>query len=267
MKIHRFDYRPAELLPYIDWGYFFHAWGIRPQQQNTGEAQSLKNDAVAFLTENDCSVHALFRLCCAQSAGDNLLLDGRVLPLLRQQHSRTDIPNLCLSDFVSPVSDSVGLFATSVTENVGTEIDDDPYRKMLSQTLADRLSEAAASCLHRHVRTEKELWGYSPDENFSPQELNSEPYAGIRPAIGYPSLPDQSVIFIIDELLDLGSIGIGLTPNGAMSPHASVCGLMFAHPASRYFSVGKISDGQLTDYAMRRGIACDVVKKFLAKNL
>ena len=267
MKIHRFDYRPAELLPYIDWGYFFHAWGIRPQQQNTGEAQSLKNDAVAFLTENDCSVHALFRLCCAQSAGDNLLLDGRVLPLLRQQHSRTDIPNLCLSDFVSPVSDSVGLFATSVTENVGTEIDDDPYRKMLSQTLADRLSEAAASCLHSQVRTRKELWGYSPDEKFTPEELNSEPYPGIRPAIGYPSLPDQSVIFTIDKLLNLSSIGITLTPNGAMHPHASVCGLMFAHPASRYFSVGKISNEQLADYASRRGTTIEDIKRFLIKNI
>ena len=267
MKIHSFDYRPAELLPYIDWGYFFHAWGIRPQQQNSNEALQLKKDAIAILGESGTIVRALFRLCCAQSAGDNLLLDGRVLPLLRQQHSRTDIPNLCLSDFVSPVSDSVGLFATSVTENVGTEIDDDPYRKMLSQTLADRLSEAAASCLHSQVRTRKELWGYSPDEKFTPEELNSEPYPGIRPAIGYPSLPDQSVIFTIDKLLNLSSIGITLTPNGAMHPHASVCGLMFAHPASRYFSVGKISNEQLADYASRRGIACDVVKKFLAKNL
>ena len=267
MKIHRFDYRPAELLPYIDWGYFFHAWGIRPQQQNTGEAQSLKNDAVAFLTENDCSVHALFRLCCAQSAGDNLLLDGRVFPLLRQQHSRTDIPNLCLSDFVSPTADKVGLFATSVTENnIDTE-SDDPYKKMLSQTLADRLSEAAASCLHSQVRTRKELWGYSPDEKFTPEELNSEPYPGIRPAIGYPSLPDQSVIFTIDKLLNLSSIGITLTSNGAMHPHASVCGLMFAHPASRYFSVGKISNEQLADYASRRGTTIEDIKRFLIKNI
>ena len=260
-----FSYKATELLPYIDWGYFFHAWSIKPQQQHTDEAQQLKKDAIALLSDNGNKVRALFRLCHAQSSGDNLLLDSTTLPLLRQQHNKPDTPNLCLSDFVSPVADHVGVFATSVTES-NTE-GDDPYKKMLSQTLADRLSEAAASCLHSHVRTLKELWGYSPDEKFTPQELNSEPYSGIRPAIGYPSLPDQSVIFIIDKLLDLSSIGITLTPNGAMHPHASVCGLMFAHPASRYFSVGKISNEQLADYASRRGMKIEEIKKFLSKNL
>lgn len=265
--IHSFSYKATELLPYIDWGYFFHAWSIKPQQQNSAEAQQLKKDAIALLGENGSMVRALFRLCHAQSSGDNLLLDGTTLPLLRQQHNRTDTPNLCLSDFVSPTADKVGLFATSVTEsNIDTE-SDDPYKKMLSQTLADRLSEAAASCLHSNVRTQKELWGYSPDERFTPQELNSEPYPGIRPAIGYPSLPDQSVIFTIDKLLNLNSIGITLTSNGAMHPHASVCGLMFAHPASRYFSVGKISNEQLADYASRRGTTIEDIKRFLTKNI
>ena len=265
--IHSFSYKATELLPYIDWGYFFHAWSIKPQQQNSAEAQQLKKDAIALLGESGTIVRALFRLCHAQSSGDNLLLDGTTLPLLRQQHNRTETPNLCLSDFVSPIADKAGLFATSVTEsNIDTE-SDDPYKKMLLQTLADRLSEAAASCLHSQVRTRKELWGYSPDEKFTPEELNSEPYPGIRPAIGYPSLPDQSVIFTIDKLLNLSSIGITLTPNGAMHPHASVCGLMFAHPASRYFSVGKISNEQLADYASRRGTTIEDIKRFLIKNI
>lgn len=264
---HCFSYSAKELLPYIDWGYFFHAWSIKPQQQNSNEALQLKKDAIAILGESGTIVRALFRLCQAQSCGDNLLLDGTILPLLRQQHNRTDTPNLCLSDFVSPTTDKVGLFATSVTENNTDTESDDPYKKMLLQTLADRLSEAAASCLHSQVRTRKELWGYSPDEKFTPEELNSEPYPGIRPAIGYPSLPDQSVIFTIDKLLNLSSIGITLTPNGAMHPHASVCGLMFAHPASRYFSVGKISNEQLADYASRRGTTIEDIKRFLIKNI
>lgn len=87
--------------------------------------------------------------------------------------------------------------------------------------------------MHEHVR--KEIWGYAKDENLSIADLLIEKYQGIRPAVGYPSLPDQSVNFLLDELLDMKQIGISLTENGAMYPHASVCGLMFSHPASEYF--------------------------------
>ena len=268
MSIAHFCYEPAQLFPYIDWSYFFHAWGIKPGEQQTSEATQLKNDAIAILRSmNNEKVYALFRLCNARSDGDNLLLDGETFPLLRQQHTRSDSPNLCLSDYVSPIKDHVGLFATSMTENFETAYCNDPYLHMLTQTLADRLTEAAASLLHSNVRTRKELWGYAPDEKFTPQELNSEPYAGIRPAVGYPSLPDQTIIFIIDKLLDLSQIGITLTSNGAMHPHSSVCGLMFAHPAAQYFNIGKISDEQLQDYARRRNIPAEKIKKFLSKNL
>ena len=263
-----FCYEAAQLLPYIDWSYFFHAWGIKPADCETIEAQQLKSDAIALLNEKSSEkVQALFRLCDARSEGDNLLLDGERLPLLRQQHTRPDTPCLCLSDFVSPTKDHVGLFATSMADTFETADSNDPYRHTLSQTLADRLTEAAASLLHSTVRTRKELWGYSPDESFTPQELNCEPYTGIRPAIGYPSLPDQTIIFIIDKLLDLSQIGITLTANGAMHPHSSVCGLMFAHPAARYFGIGKISNEQLRDYAHRRGIEPEEIKKFLSKNI
>ena len=268
MKATHFCYETAQLLPYIDWSYFFHAWGIKTGDYGTKEAQQLKNDAIALLhKKSDEKVQALFRLCNARSEGDNLLLDGETLPLLRQQHTLTNAPCLCLSDFVSPTKDHVGLFATSMPATFEAGYNNDPYQHMLTQTLADRLTEAAASLLHSTVRTRKELWGYSPDECFTPQELNSEPYTGIRPAVGYPSLPDQTIIFIIDKLLDLSRINITLTTNGAMHPHSSVCGLMFAHPAARYFGIGKISDDQLKDYARRRGIAPEEIKKFLSKNI
>lgn len=127
----------------------------------------------------------------------------------------------------------------------------DPYKHLLVQTLSDRLAEAATEKMHEYVR--KEAWGYAKDEILSMPDLLVEKYQGIRPAVGYPSLPDQSINFLLDELLDMKQIGITLTENGAMYPHASVCGLMFAHPAAEYFSVGKIGEDQLEDYARRRG--------------
>jgi hypothetical protein len=98
-------------------------------------------------------------------------------------------------------------------------------------------------------------------------ELHVEKFQGIRPAVGYPSLPDASLNFLLNDLLDMRQIGITLTESGAMRPHASVSGLMFSHPQSRYFSVGKIDEVQLQDYARRRGLPLDVMRKFLISNL
>jgi cobalamin-dependent methionine synthase I len=113
----------------------------------------------------------------------------------------------------------------------------------------------------------KHYWGYAPDENLSIAEMQVEKFQGIRPAVGYPSLPDTSLNFVIDELLDMKQIGIRLTESGAMKPHASVSGLMMAHPQAQYFSLGKIGEDQLHDYARRRGLPVEVVRKFLAANL
>ena len=118
-----------------------------------------------------------------------------------------------------------------------------------------------------HLLVRKELWGYAPNENLSISELHRECFQGIRPAIGYPSLPDQSVNFILDSLLDMGEIGITITEHGAMYPHSSVSGLIIAHPQARYFSVGKITEEQLADYASRRGLPIGEMRKFLAANL
>jgi cobalamin-dependent methionine synthase I len=142
---------------------------------------------------------------------------------------------------------------------------DDPYKHLLAQTLSDRLAEATAEVMHRDVR--REFWGYAPNEHLSIKQLHREEFQGIRPAVGYPSLPDQSVIFIIDRLLDLKEIGIELTPNGAMHPHASVCGIMISHPASHYFAIEKIGEEQLHDYARRRGLPVNELRKYLARNL
>lgn len=268
MKRSIFSYTAKQLTPYIDWAYFYHAWGIGAQDTQGDKAREVRYDAEKLLADiaDEEVADAVFALCEAKSDEDNIIIENTTLPLLRQQHARADEPCLCLSDFVSPQSDKIGLFATTARCNPLAE-SDDTYKNILAQTIATRLAEAAATLLHKNVRREKNLWGYSPEEALTPEELNAEKYQGIRPAVGYPSLPDQTIIFIIDKFLRLQDIGITLTPNGAMHPHASTCGLMFSHPASRYFSVGRISREQLHDYATRRGIAAADLHKFLYKNL
>ena len=268
-------YAIHDVTPYINWIYFFHAWGFQPKEDDrakAAEAMQLLKEANRMLNQLDETyhVHAIFRLCKANADGDNLLLDGTRFPLLRQQIPHPDgSPFLCLSDFVRPLAsgtpDTVGIFAASCDREVELLYEDDPYKRMLVQTLADRLAEAATEKMHEYVR--KVAWGYAKDENLSIPELLKEKFQGIRPAVGYPSLPDQSVNFLLNELLHMQQIGITLTENGAMRPHATVCGLMLAHPAARYFAVGKIGNDQLEDYARRRGMPINEVRKFLAANL
>jgi cobalamin-dependent methionine synthase I len=268
MKRHIFHYEISEVAPYIDWSYLLHAWGLTGKATEH-TAEEIINDAKAILdeTEGKYRTHALFALCEAKGSDDDIIIEERKFPLLRQQHTQTDKPNLCLSDFVSPHGDKIGLFATTIDGTFGTGHSDDPYHHLLAQTLADRLAEATASLMHRQIRTQKELWGYSQHEELTIKELLQEKNQGIRPAVGYPSLPDQSIIFEIDKIVNLGEIGITLTPNGAMTPHASVCGMIFAHPQARYFAVGRISDEQLADYAQRRGTTPPELKKYLSRNI
>lgn len=232
--------------------------------------------------DKDFNTHARFGLFEAAAEGDDLEVfiekngtkHTERLPLLRQQRStQPDKPLLCLTDFVRPASqgipDTVGIFAATVDEDMehlyenGTYADS--YRHLLAQTLADRLAEATAEKMHEAVR--RSYWGYAPDERLTPEDLFVERFQGIRPAVGYPSLPDQSLNFDLDRLLDFGSIGIRLTENGAMQPHASVSGLMLAHPEARYFAVGKIGDDQLADYARRKGLSPERARQYLAANL
>ena len=268
MKRHIFHYDISEVAPYIDWSYLLHAWGLTGKATEH-TAEEVINDAKAILTatKGKYRTHAVFVLCDAKGADDDIIAQGIAIPCLRQQHAIGDKPNLCLSDYVSPFGDNIGLFATTIDNNFGKEYNDDTYQFLLAQTLADRLAEATASLLHKQVRTQQELWGYSQHEELTIKELLQEKNQGIRPAVGYPSLPDQSIIFTLDKLLHLNDIGITLTPNGAMTPHASVCGMMFSHPQAHYFAVGKIDKVQLADYAKRRGTSITELQKYLSKNI
>lgn len=167
-------------------------------------------------------------------------------------------------------TDYVGAFAVTVGDSTEPlrrryEAEGDSYRLMLLQTLSDRLAEASAECLHAKVR--REYWGYAPDEDLPIDELFKEHIRGIRPAVGYPSLPDQSLIFLLDRLIHFGSIGITPTENGALSPTSSAAGFYFAHPESRYFSIARIGEDQLTAYATLRNTSPDNLRRFLQKVL
>jgi 5-methyltetrahydrofolate--homocysteine methyltransferase len=168
------------------------------------------------------------------------------------------------------VADYAGVFA--VTTGIGVDKrekyfadDHDDYSSILLKSLADRLAEAFAECLHKKVRTD--LWGYAAQEALGTEELIAEIYQGIRPAPGYPACPDHSVKDDMFNLLQCADIGMGLTESLAMTPAASVSGFYLGHPDSRYFSVGKIGDDQLQDLAARRHLSEQALQRLLAPNL
>lgn len=276
----RLTYNIKDVAPYINWPYFDYAWGVGSGGRD--ERERLRHEAMSMLEEisDKYRTHTVFGLFSANSDGDDILIESETeptgvspsapvrVPFLRQQHKRGS-HNLCLSDFIRPrslgVSDRIGVFAATIDHAIEKDYHSDPYRKMMAQTLADRLAEATAEKMHEAVR--KHYWGYAKDENLSIQQLHIEAFQGIRPAVGYPSLPDTGINFIIDRLIGMKDIGIRLTENGMMMPHASVSGFMISHPRARYFDIGKIGEDQLRDYARRRGIPVEMAKRFLAANL
>lgn len=269
-------YSISELTPYINWLYFYHAWGLSGKPRE--DKEKMKQEALQMLAswEEKYHTHAIFRLFEVCSEGDDLIffLPGTRFrfPMLRQQHpSAPGEPNLCLADFIRPLSqgirDQAGVFCTSVDGTIIDEYSHDDYLNMMAQTLSDRLAEATAEKLHEEVRRDRAYWGYAPDENLTIEQQHREEYQGIRPAIGYPSLPDTSANFLIDQLIDMKQAGIRLTETGMMTPHASVSGLMFSHPKARYFELGKIGDDQLRDYARRRGVPVELMRRFLQSSL
>lgn len=298
--IQTLHFRLQEVSDYINWSYFFHAWGFparfasiasihgcdscraiwladfpQPERRRAAEAMQLHKEALRMLVRLGAEgyrVHVRFGLFDCNADGDDIIIDGSYrLPMLRQQHE----PYLCLADFVRPlnnegVKDRIGIFAASADERIEQHYADgmpdaDAYLHLLCQTLADRLAEAAIERAHQAIR--KSYWGYASTEQLSIAELHAERFQGIRPAVGYPSLPDQSLNFDLDALLDFSTIGITLTENGAMRPHASVSGLMMAHPEARYFSIGCIGNDQLCDYAQRKGRTPEEMRPYLAANL
>ena len=261
------SYKIHELTDYINWIYFFHAWGFQPRFASIADIHGC--DTCRALWLRDTPVEDRSK---AAEAMQLFKEAQRMLWKLDEDYQvpkSDNSPSLCLSDFVRPLSsgqpDTVGVFATTVDEALEQLYENDPYQRMLVHVLAERLAEAAAERIHEQVR--KEYWGYAKDEHLTIKQLLREDYQGIRPAVGYPSLPDQSVNFLLDKLLDLSKIGIRLTENGMMSPRASVSGLMFAHPQARYFAIGKIGEDQLADYAARRDMPVETLRKFLAANL
>ena len=266
----RLDYDINTVAPYINWDYFFFAWAVHNKPEEEKHRLRAEAEQTLDLLQGRYHTHALVQLYDAHSEGDDVVLDECRVPFLRQQQAGTEY--LCLADFISPsnaqlspLTSKIGVFATTVDMGMETDFDSDGYEKMMVQLLADRLAEATAERMHEEVR--KNYWGYAPDEKLTMQELHAEKFQGIRPAVGYPSLPDTSVNFVIDQLLGLKQIGIRLTESGAMKPHASVSGFLMAHPQARYFILGKIGEDQLADYARRRSLPLQMMRKFLSSNL
>jgi 5-methyltetrahydrofolate--homocysteine methyltransferase len=274
----------AELVPYIDWTFFFTAWelkgrfpGILEHATYGQAARELYANGQEILQrlvdEQLLTANAVWGIWPANADGDDVVLfdergDHEVarFPMLRQQQAHEDgSPNWCLADFVAPldggVRDYVGAFA--VTAGIGAEAlarryEDahDDYNAILVKALADRL--------HADARL---AFGYGKDEDLSRDDIIHERYRGIRPAHGYPACPDHTEKRTLFSLLGAEKLGLGLTEHCAMTPAASVSGLYFAHPDSRYFSLGKIDRDQVEDYARRKGMSVDEIEAWLAPNL
>ncbi|SER50592.1 methionine synthase [Giesbergeria anulus] len=288
----------AELVPFIDWTPFFQTWDLAGpypailQDDVVGEqARKVFADAQAMLKKivegRWLQANAVLGLYPANRVGDDIEFytdDTRSQVALtwyglRQQAEKHIVdgvtrPSRCLADFVAPkesgIADYAGLFA--VTTGLGVEKKErdflaahDDYSAILLKSLADRLAEALAECLHQRVR--QDLWGYAQDEQLSNEQLVAEQYRGIRPAPGYPACPDHSAKTDMFALLQCGDIDMSLTESLAMNPAASVSGFYIGHPDSVYFSVGKIGEDQLQDMALRRDMDIETLRRLLAPNL
>lgn len=300
---HDLEVSVAQARQFINWRAFFSAWKLdasfasiaeiagcdhckaqwlasiaEDKRMKAAEAMQLFKEANRLLDRMSASgakIKCRVVLAPAYSHGDDIIITGEegavTIPTLRQQAVEGDgASRLALADFVEPGSDAcdaAGLFAVTTAGDVEEYVkradeQGDDYKKILAQSVADRLAEAATEWLHREVRIR--LWGYSsesPDAN--PRNLLRQYYPGIRPAIGYPSLPDQSLVFETDKMLDYASLGITLTENGAMSPAASTTGLMIGYGGASYFIIGDTDGAQKEDYARRRGMKAGDVTRFL----
>jgi len=265
----------ADLVPYVDWQFFFHVWDLKgrfPAILEKPAARELYDDALRLLdeivAEGSLAARGVYGFWPAHAEGDDVVVDGTRFAFLRQQARNGDSrPNRCLADYVAPAGDSVGAFAVGIhgADEVAARhaADHDDYRAIMAKALADRLAEAFAEWLHKRARRD---W-YAPDEHLSRDELITERFRGIRPAFGYPACPDHSEKGKLFELLDAGSIGLELTETYAMTPAAAVSGIYLANPAARYFSVGRIGPDQVADYAARKGVSVVQVEQWLRPNL
>jgi 5-methyltetrahydrofolate--homocysteine methyltransferase len=287
------DVRVEDLVPYIDWTFFFAAWELKGkypkilEHPKYGEAARELYDAGRkhldlIVREELFTPRGVYGFWPAASDGDDVVLfrdperetEALRFNMLRQQAAQpAGKPQLCLADYVAPtgsgISDWLGAFAVTS----GAEADDlarryekdlDDYGAIMTKALADRLAEAFAELLHERARRD---WGYGEAEPLERDALIREKYRGIRPAFGYPACPDHSEKWKLFDLLDAPAVGIQLTESCAMVPGASVSGLYFGHPQSRYFTVGRIDRDQAEDYAARKGISLEEAERWLRPNL
>jgi 5-methyltetrahydrofolate--homocysteine methyltransferase len=284
----------ATLRDFIDWTPFFHTWelkGVYPRiledEKYGPQARQIFADANALLDviieKHQLTANGVYGFFPANAVGDDVELytDGtrqQVLErfhFLRQQSRKDDTePCLSLGDFIAPTEtrlpDHIGAFA--VTTGIGLkELCDrfkaghDDYNAIMAEAIADRLAEAFAEYLHKRVRDE---WGYGKEENLSAADMIHEKYRGIRPAAGYPACPDHTEKGTLWRLLDVqANTGMMITESFAMWPGSSVSGLYFAHPASRYFSLGRIDRDQVLDYHERKSMSVAEVERWLGPNL
>jgi 5-methyltetrahydrofolate--homocysteine methyltransferase len=283
----------AEVVPYIDWSPFFHAWELRGTYPRIfeneawgGRARELFDDAQRLLgrivEEGLLTARAAVAFLPASSVGDDIEVYAdqgrrRVLGTVHTLRQQADMgegePDLALADFVAPVEsgreDTLGLFV--VTAGLGLEgvVESferahDDYGAIMARALADRLAEALAEKMHRYAREE---WGFGRDEGLGHEDLVLEKYRGIRPAPGYPACPDHSQKELLFRLLGAEGLGLRLTETYAMYPAASVSGFYFSHPRARYFNVGRIDRDQVVDYQRRKGVDLRAVERMLSAHL
>jgi len=278
------------LLPYMNWASFLAAWRLpvkyahyldyadekeqkfwinsfpSEEKEKLEESVLLMTEAIKILDhwilQNQQPVKAIIGFYPLTRMEEKIRVEEKDIYFLRQQEKREDNVYNSLVDFFQE-EDYVGMFVVTAgnDSNCNCEHCKDSYNEILTHTLRDRLVEAASEYLHEKVR--KEYWGYAPDERFTPKELQKAPYQGIRPASGYPIHPDLSLNFLIDEFLDMGAIGVNLTPNGALSPTSTIAGLYIAHPDAFYFRVGKIGEDQIVDYMEKRDLSRETINKYL----
>ena len=273
-----------DLIQYIDWNPFFSVWQVRGRYPTRSypkifddptagqQAKTLFSEAQALLKEiceqKLLRARGVIGIFKAKSIGDDieLTVNGEKVTFYgfrQQEESPVIMPNLCISDYVSPVKDYVGGFAVTAglgSEELARKYEEagDDYKSIMIKALADRLVEAFAEYLHLQVRTN--YWGYVV-ENTSPLDLIYGKYQGIRPAPGYPTQPDHSEKITLWRVLDVeNNTGIGLTESLAMTPPASVCGLYFSNPKASYFAVGQMTDEQIEDYANRKGTSVEEIR-------
>ncbi len=285
------DYPLAKLVDYIDWTPFFTTWGLTGKYPNIlenpdmgAEARKLLEDAKVLLNhiveQKRFCARAVVGIFPANGIGEGTEIyadedRSEVLATLHHLRQQTEQPfsrpNLSLGDFIAPkgtsLPDYIGAFA--VTTGIGVpelcaefEQKQDDYNSIMAKALADRLAEAFAECMHQHVRTE--LWGYASDESLDNNALIAEKYRGIRPAPGYPACPDHNQKRVLFDLLNATeNTGISLTESLAMFPAASVSGWYYSHPDARYFSIARIGEDQVTDYAKRTGMDLETARRWL----